>query len=118
GARRGGTRSRSGSSRGAGARRPGSLPAAVRTGPGPTAAGTSGEFFPQRPHVVRGAGQGDAGLDVAQAAAGLRLGAGRIQRALPDPQAQRAADQLGVGELRAAARLAVVVEDLQVARLE
>ena len=105
-ARRAGTRSRSGSSTGSAARRLALSVAAGRTGPGPTAAGRSGGASPQRPHVLCGAGEGHARASTSR----RPRRAWRPARA-PTPasacrrvSAQWAADQLGVGELRARRR--------------
>src|SRR5919199_425099 len=48
----------------------------------------------------------------------LPLAFARLDAALPDGQAQRAAEQLGVGELLAGACVAVVVERLKPARAQ
>src|SRR5690242_17631823 len=99
------------------ARRAASPAAAGPTGRARTGAGTSGapalrEVPPQRDDRLRGPLQRHAAVLIGAPAADLRLDGPRLQRAPSERQAQRHAEQLGVGQLLARAGVAVVVEDV------
>src|SRR3954454_14470640 len=73
---------------------------------------------PQLRDRLRGALERHAAVLVGPPPADLRLDRPRLQRAAPERQAQRHAEQFRVGELLARAGVAVVVEDVDAGRAQ